>query len=121
MHVKPLSSQQAFAIFNNPLLYKPNSHPPPFYVNLPPLKPMLPWPDEPSLPPPVVFNVTGGHVSAVRPSQHDPRKEEQLVLGNARRYAPSNYEVFTVPHINPLDSTGFLWTPVDFNPNLFVW
>jgi len=29
-------------------------------------------------------------------------------------------EVFTVPHINPLDSTGFLWTPVDSKSNLFV-
>jgi hypothetical protein len=90
-HIDSLSSQQAFAIFNDPLLYKPNSRPPPSYVNLPPLKPTLPWPDEPSLPPPVVFDVTGGHVSAVRPSQHDPKKEERLVLGNARRYAPPKY------------------------------
>ena len=54
-HVDSLSSQQAFAIFNNPLLYKSNSRPPPSYVNLPPLKPTLPWPDEPSLPLPAVL------------------------------------------------------------------
>jgi len=30
-------------------------------------------------------------------------------------------EVFTAPHVNPLDSTGFLWTSVDSKSNLFVW
>src|SRR6266545_839734 len=38
-----------------------------------------------------------------------------------RMHLGNNLEVFTVFHVNPLHSTGFLWTPVDSKSNLFVW
>ena len=47
--------------------------------------------------------------------------KENLKSGRIRPSKSPMAEVFTVPHVNPLDSTGFLWTPVDSKSNLFVW